>query len=181
ARDPDLLVLDLHVTYWNGPAYRDPYALTAATARQDWYARLDRSREVYTPQAVIDGRTVLVGSRAGPMRAAIAAARPDAAMAVPLRIARAGDTVAVTIGAGPAPPVPARVLLFGYDAAHVTHVGGGENAGAVLAEADVVRALAPIGAWRGAPATFRAPRPEGAHIAVLLQAADGRILGAARK
>ncbi len=34
AQDPDVLALDLHVTYWNGAAWTDPYALRGATDLQ---------------------------------------------------------------------------------------------------------------------------------------------------
>ena len=179
ARDPDILALDLHVTYWNGADYRDPYALAAATARQNWYAGLQHLSEVYTPQAVIDGRTQLVGSDARGLRAAIAHAQGQAGPAIPVTIAVASGTVRVRLGAGPAGS--GQVVLFGYDPTHTTRVGGGENAGATLTEIDVVRSVTPLGAWRGAPRRFTATRPAGERFAVLVQAADGKVLGVGRR
>ena len=178
ARDPGVLALDLHVTYWNGAAYRDPFALAQATARQGWYARLWHASEVYTPQAVIDGRAQVVGSDARGLRAAIAHARGQAGPSVPVTIAVRDGTVRVMLGAGPAGT--GQVVLFGYDPAHTTRVGGGENAGATLTEIDVVRSVTPLGAWRGAPRRFTATRPAGERFAVLVQTADGRVLGVGR-
>ena len=183
ARDKDILALDLHVTYWNGPAYRDPFALAAATARQNWYARLRRTDTVYTPEAVIDGGTSLVGSREAAMDAAIAAARAraNARPAVPIRIAARGGSLSIALGAGPVEGGSAAVLLFGYDRSRTTHAGGGENAGATLSDIDVVRSVTRLGTWQGQPRGFTLPRPAGQRVAVLVQAADGTILGAARR
>jgi len=183
ARDKDILALDLHVTYWNGPAYRDPYALAAATARQNWYARVHPAATVYTPEAVIDGGAGLVGSREAAMGAAIAAARARIELrpAVPIRIADRAGGLSIALGAEPVVGGAAAVLLFGYDRSHTTHAGGGENAGATLSEIDVVRSVTRLGTWRGRARTFTLPRPAGQRVAVLIQAADGTILGAARQ
>ncbi|MGC8476031.1 MAG: DUF1223 domain-containing protein [Acetobacteraceae bacterium] len=176
AADPGLLALDLHVTYWNGAAYRDPYALAAATARQNWYAGLRGAREVYTPEAVVDGHTRLVGSDAPALRAAIARARGQRGIAVAVAATPRRVTVRLPAGAG-----AGQVVLFGYDPAHTTHVGGGENAGATLTEIDVVRSITPLGRWHGTPRALSLRRPAGARFAVLVQRDDGTVLGVGRQ
>lgn len=171
----DVLPLAFHVTYWNHLNWRDPYALTAATARQDAYAaRLGGPS--YTPQAVVDGTVGLVGSDEAALRAAVARARaagPD----IPVALVRAGDRLVTRVGPGAG---AARVLLIGFDPGHTTRVLRGENAGRTLEQANVVRAIDDLGRWSGGAATFAAARPAGDTAAVLLQGADGRILGAAR-
>ena len=171
----DILPLAFHVTYWNHLNWRDPYALPAATARQeDYAARL--GGPTYTPQAVIDGRIGLVGSDEAALRRAIESARkaePD----IPVILAREGDQVVARVGPGDG---TAQVLLIGFDPSHTTRVLRGENAGRTLEQANVVRALHDLGRWSGRAEAFAAARPEGEDAAVLLQAADGRILGAAR-
>ncbi|MEL6064035.1 MULTISPECIES: DUF1223 domain-containing protein [unclassified Methylobacterium] len=173
--DSEILPLAFHVTYWNHLNWRDPYALTEATARQEAYAaRL--GGPAYTPQAVIDGTVGLVGSDEAALRGAVARARgagPD----IPVALAREGDSFVVRIGSGNG---VAHVLLVGFDPSHTTRVLRGENAGRTLEQANVVRAIQDLGRWSGAAATFTAARPEGDTAAVLLQAEDGRILGAAR-
>jgi hypothetical protein len=72
------------------------------------------------------------------------------------------------------------VLLVGYDREHATKVTRGENAGAMLVEANIVRGVAVVGEWRGAAVTLPAAAPQGEALAVLVQAGDGRIIGAAR-
>ncbi|MGH7068197.1 MAG: DUF1223 domain-containing protein [Acetobacteraceae bacterium] len=174
----DLLALDLHVTYWNGGGWTDPYSLRAATARQEWYADLKRSPELYTPEAVVDGETALVGSdRAGILEAIARARRGAERDTVPLKITLDGGTVRVKVGRGSG---PARLWLFGFDGTHTTHIGGGENIGATLTEVNVVRSITAVGRWQGDAQSFNLSRPEGAHLAAVLQRDDGSIVGAAR-
>ncbi|MCJ2016566.1 DUF1223 domain-containing protein [Methylobacterium sp. E-065] len=171
----EILPLAFHVTYWNHLNWRDPYALPAATARQEAYAaRL--GGPTYTPQAVIDGTVVLVGSDEAAVRGAIARARA-AGPGIPLALTREGDQLVVRVGTGNG---DAQVVLVGFDPSHTTRVLRGENAGRTLEQANVVRAIRDLGRWSGGAATFAAARPEGEAAAVLLQAEDGRILAAAR-
>ena len=61
-----------------------------------------------------------------------------------------------------------------------THVGAGENARRTLEDVNGVETLAALGDWQGAAVGFALEPPAaGEGVAVLVQAADGRILGAA--
>jgi hypothetical protein len=172
---PDVLPLAFHVTYWNHLNWRDPYSLPAATARQEAYAaRLGGPS--YTPQAVIDGRFGLVGSDESGLRAAIARAR-TAGDGIPVTVARDGDRVVARVGAGRG---TARVLLVGFDPSHTTRVLRGENAGRTIEQANIVRSVQDLGPWSGTAATFTSAKPEGENAALLLQAPDGQVVGAAR-
>ena len=174
---PDVLALAFHVTYWDRLGWPDRFALPAATARQrDYAARLGLDG-LYTPQMVVDGTRDVVGSDRIGVAAALRAAARAEAPAVPLTITRDAAGVRVAAGAGAG---RGAVLLIGYDPLHRTPVGRGENAGRTLTEANIVRSLRVLGDWAGAPRVFSAPAPAGERLAVLLQAPDGRILGAAR-
>ena len=72
-----------------------------------------------------------------------------------------------------------QLLLLGFDPAHTTCVGGGENDGRTLTEANVVRSIVPAGTWQGEAVSLHAPPPAGKRTALLLQADDGRVLAAA--
>jgi hypothetical protein len=177
---PDVLVLSWHVTYWNNLGWRDRFSLAEATERQRRYAGTLRggrygNGQVYTPQAVVQGVRDAVGSD----RPAVLAAMRDAAQtsAVALRLTRdgAGLVAEAPPGAG-----HGTFWLVGFDREHVTPVASGENRGRTLAHANVVRGVTGLGAWDGAALRIAARPPAGEHAALLLQAADGRILGAAR-
>ncbi len=45
----------LHVDYWDNLGWRDPFGSAAFSTRQSAYAALARSRDVYTPEFVVDG------------------------------------------------------------------------------------------------------------------------------
>lgn len=172
----DLLPLAFHVTYWNRLNWRDTLSLPAATERQNAYAA-QLGEGVFTPQMVVDGHRSVVGSQAGEVAAAIAKARSEIRDATAIDLVRRGDTMVVTVGAGAG---RGRLVLVGFDAEHRTRVTSGENAGRDLTQSNVVRSVRAIGDWTGAARTFSEPVPAGADAAVILQADDGRILGAVR-
>jgi hypothetical protein len=175
AAQPGILALSFDVAYWNSAAWNDAYALPGAATRQNWYAALHHSQEVYTPEAVVDGTSQLVGSDRAKMTAAIAAARAAPAGDTAMTIG-GGQTVKIGIGPGAA---GARIWLFGYDPAHTTHIGGGENGGITLTQVNIVRSMTDLGTWNGRQTALTVARPAGRHLAVLLQNADGAVVGAA--
>ena len=175
---PDILPLAFHITYWNRLGWTDPFSLAAATERQEAYAeRLGDGP--FTPQLVVDGRASVIGSRRGGAAEAIAKARSARHDDVAVSLARSGDELAVSVGSGTR-AAPARILLVGFDRERVTPVRRGENGGRTLTESNIVRAVRTIGEWRGEAVTTRTSPPAGQDAAVILQAVDGHILGAAR-
>jgi hypothetical protein len=178
AQNPDVLALDLHVTYWDGAAWTDPYSLPAATRRQKHYAALRHSYEMYTPEAVVDGEVQFVGSDRHAMRTTIETARAKirAVGAVPVSVEATGDRVSVHVGPGAG---AASVWLFGFDPHHTTRVLGGENGGTTLREANVVRSITKLRSWNGQPMVREMTAPAGMKFAVVVQQPDGAVLGAA--
>ncbi len=173
ATRPDILALSFHVTYWNRLGWRDPFSLQAATERQRRYAATLGNSQIYTPQLVVQGRRDVVGSNRAAVSAALAAAVP---VRVPVSIQADRERVEIAVGTGAG---EGQVWLVGFDGQHTTAVARGENGGRRLSHTHVVRSLAPVAAWLGAVARVSTARPEGEQVAVLVQAADGAILGAA--
>ena len=173
----DVLPLAFHVTYWDRLGWKDPFSLEAATARQRAHGRALGLQTIYTPQAVVAGQAELVGSDRGALLAAIDKAAARAAP-VSLGVKREAGRALVE-GRGAAEG--ATLWLVSYDALHKTAVGRGENGGRTLLEANVVRSMQSLGAWSGAEVRLERPVPEGERLAVLVQAADGRIVAAARE
>ncbi|MFE0756642.1 DUF1223 domain-containing protein [Inquilinus sp. NPDC058860] len=172
---PGVLPLAFHVDYWNRLGWTDPFSSAWATARQSAYAAQMGSGQVYTPQAVVDGGRDVVGSDREAMESAIADARSDPS--VPLALTASDSALQVAVD--PAAPADAVLWLVGFDDRHETPVRRGENAGQTLVDRNVVRSLTRLDGWSPG-GTIAAARPAGDRAAVLLQAADGRILGAAR-
>jgi hypothetical protein len=178
ATRPDVLALSFDVDYWDRLGWKDPYSSPQATERQRRYARLLDLPGVYTPQIVIDGAWQAVGSDGAAVDSALAAARRGAA-AVPLTLAI--DHGQARIGfAAYSTRTPAAIVLIGFDRRHVDAVGGGENEGRTLVHIDVVRGFAEIGRFTGDAGEIEAPIAWlSQRLAVIVQAPDGRILGAA--
>jgi hypothetical protein len=179
AARPEVLALSFHVDYWDRLGWKDPFSSTAATARQQRYAKLLGTGSVYTPQAVVDGSWQAIGSDREAIAKAIAAAA-SAGAGVPVRLTVDHDRARIAVAAVPG-VAGASVVLVGFDRRHVDAVRGGENDGRTLAHVDVVREIAALGSTDGRDRTIDAPIT-GWHadrLAVLVAAGNGRILGAA--
>ncbi len=174
AAQPGILALALHVDYWDRLGWKDPYSSASYTARQRRYASLLNDDSVYTPELVVNGRGGVVGSDRRAVAAAIVA--DTVATPVPLRLSQDATGLVVEAGAGVG---PATLMLAGFDARHVTRIGGGENGGRSLVETNIVRYLMPAASWTGAPLRVAVPKPPGERAAVFLQREDGRIIGVA--
>jgi hypothetical protein len=173
ARRDDVIALGFHISYWDGLAWKDPFSSQSSTDRQRAYARLFDLGQVYTPQMVVDGAREMVGSDRVKVEAALHDARPEAIAPVTF----VADRRSVTIGAGDG---RGSVLLVRFAQERTTRVAGGENARRTLQDANAVESLVSLGSWDGSPLRFAIEPPAaGEGIAVLVQAADGRMLGAA--
>lgn len=58
----DVITLSYHVDYWDYIGWKDPFATKQFTKKQYTYAEKFKSRSVYTPQAIINGRSHYTGS-----------------------------------------------------------------------------------------------------------------------
>ncbi|MEQ8425874.1 MAG: DUF1223 domain-containing protein, partial [Cyclobacteriaceae bacterium] len=60
-RDQNIYGLSFHVDYWNYIGWKDPYSSKLFSARQRSYANA-LAANVYTPQMIVNGEEVFVGS-----------------------------------------------------------------------------------------------------------------------
>lgn len=175
-RPSDILALAFHVTYWDYLGWKDPFSLKIATDRQDRYGRLFGDGS-YTPEIVVDGSTGVVGSHRDEVDRAIAKARTNGTTVADVHVVVKDGKASIDVGAGQG---VARVLLVGFDREHVTPIGRGENRGRTMAEANIVRSFRPVAEWSGAPIHLDEQLSDGEQVAVILEAPDGRIVGASK-
>ena len=146
ARDESLVALEFHVDYWNSLGWADPFSSPAFSDRQSRDAAFAGTEQVYTPQAVVDGRARFVGSDRAALDGAIAAAHDDGKR--PLAVS-AEEGKLVVVGAN----VPGGELWVAVTESGLqTAVPRGENQGRVLRHAPVVRSFrelgsVPTGGW----------------------------------
>src|SRR5580692_9481648 len=176
SRGRDVLALAFHVTYWDRLGWKDPFSLPAATDRQGVYGRRFGDGS-YTPEIVVDGAASMVGSDRGAVGPAIENAKRAGSTAAAVNVTRNGEQVSIEVGAGSG---NGRILLIGFDHEHTTAIPRGENGGRTLTEANVVRSIRSVGQWSGAALRLNERFPEGQDVAVVLEAPDGRIIGASR-
>ena len=175
ARRGDVIALGFHITYWDGAQWRDPLSRPESTERQQAYDDHLTRGQIYTPQMVVEGTEDVVGSDRSLVLAALDKAKPVAAATVTF----APDRRAVTISAGTA-PAGAGVLVARYVLRRNTEVKGGENAGRSAIDVNAVTSFKMIGDWTGKAESLPIEPPrDGEGLAVLVQAPDGRFLGAA--
>jgi hypothetical protein len=180
ARRPDVLALSFHVDYWDRLGWKDPYSSRAATERQNRYATILDLATVYTPQIVVDGRWQAVGSDRSEVEHALDLAR-RIRQEVPVTLALDHGRAQIKLGPEGETEV-ASILLIGFDTRHETAVERGENRGRTLAHVDVVRGIEEVARSAGSAGTSEMVAPIGWHcdrVAVVVQAADGRVLGVA--
>ncbi|MEO7564794.1 MAG: DUF1223 domain-containing protein, partial [Sphingomicrobium sp.] len=174
----DILALTFAVTYWDQLGWKDTFAKPAFTDRQRDYARGAGRGGVATPQTIINGKVVTNGGNRPQLIAAIRAG--DRGKTGP-SITVAGDKVSIGRGAA---KEPATIWLVQYDSRLLSvPIRSGENGGRTLTHRNVVRSLARIGKWDGAPITVNASAPGDSNwrSAILVQeGTGGQIVAAAR-
>ena len=176
SRRAGVLALGFHISYWDRLGWKDPLSSPEATARQRRYAARLTGGQVYTPQMVIDGRSDAVGSDRDAVMAALRAAKEAASPAV-IPVSFAADRRSVAIGEGSG---TGEVTLVRFVRHRTTEIAAGENGGRTAEDVNGVETLASLGTWDGTRQNFAIePAAPGDGLAVLLQAPDGRMLGAA--
>lgn len=150
--DVEVIGLSEHVDYWDGLGWRDPFASSRFTERQQDYAEaLGDPDKVYTPQVVIDGQAQVLGSDLVAIRraATAAAAHPRAAVKVEATRAAAGRSASVRVAVRDIPTSGAsgklRVFVAIVQDGVESDVLRGENAKRRLGHDAVVRRFETIG------------------------------------
>ena len=193
AAKPDIVALSYHVDYWDYLGWQDTLSRKENTERQYEYMRAFNGRSVYTPQAVINGRTHVNGAN----RAAVAdelagMEKAGKGMQVGIKVSRSDDGIMIdagdaTGGAGNAAP-NAHVVIVYFDAPRTVAIDKGENDGRKLTYWNAVSDIQTAGMWHGKAQRYELPMSEIAKkkggCAVLLQSVGkdglpGPILGAA--
>jgi hypothetical protein len=158
ARDPSIVAMSLPVDYWDYLGWKDTLASPRHTARQRGYARVRGDREVYTPQAVVNGIMHAPGSDKAAIDEAIAATHGDpATLSLAVKLSVAADRVDVAVPAGSGGSANGEVWLCELAKTVPVAVGHGENEGRTIVYHNVVRRWVKLGEWNGAARAFTVP------------------------
>ena len=148
----EVIALSEHVDYWNRLGWTDPYSSAEFSKRQNDYASIFDTDEVYTPQMIVDGRVQFVGSNLNRAREAVGGAAHDSKAVVTVSLAsedRAAASITFAVRVDSLPESwkgdSADVLLAITESGLRSNVASGENAGRHLTHSAVVRRLSRIG------------------------------------
>jgi len=187
----DVVALGYHVDYWDYLGWSDTLGSKANSERQYAYAKGLKRRGVYTPQAVINGRSHTNGAH---YREIVATMKQDAAaeqgLVVGLKLTDLGDRMHVSAdGASVIDAGKVHIVLIYFRRHSDVEIQRGENAGKTISYVNAVIDIQTIGMWEGKPLTVDIPNSEftaknADGCAVLLQKATtsghpGEIIGAA--
>jgi hypothetical protein len=150
AHEPGIIAISRPVDSWDRLGWRDTLARHENTELQERYAARN-SQDSYTPQAVVQGRVMLIGGREGAVHRAIDEYRAAAGAAPRLRVE--GGTLILDGTA--ARPTEIRLLALRGRAS--VPIGRGENSGRTVEYVNVVVGETALGTWRGGP--LRLPIP----------------------
>ncbi len=178
ARDPGVLPLSFHVDYWDQLGWRDVFSSQDNTRRQHQYSQWMSRNNVFTPQLVVDGTMSVNGSDRSAVAQAVGDAKPLATQShVMGRRNEMGDAI---FSVGPATAnSAARLIAVRYLPSASTVVERGENSGRVLPSVNNVLAISDLGAWQTEARDYTVSSKAGEGVALLLQEAGGKIMGAA--
>ncbi len=184
----DVMALSLPVDYWDYLGWKDTLASSKNTERQRAYSKSRGDGAVYTPQAIVNGTGLAVGSDRSQIERQIAkTAMAFAEKRVPMRFWRTSSMIIVEVASSNADTEVKQATIWlapVEDVVEVT-IQRGENFGKTLKYYNVVHELAPIGVWTGKAMRIQIAaqpfiKPGNVRYAVLMQeGTTGPIIGAA--
>ena len=149
AQEPGVIALALHVDYWDYIGWQDSFGNPQFTKRQRAYARAAGSSTIYTPQMVVGGMDLAVGSDSDVVSGMIRRHQSAGKMVV-LQLMRQGDQVSIRASAKVVLEAPLVVQLVRYRPHAEVTIERGENAGLTIDYSNIVTSWARIGVWTGA-------------------------------
>jgi hypothetical protein len=185
---PEIIALSFPVTYWDYLGWKDTLASPENVERQRGYAAAQGDGQVFTPELVVNGLKVCVGSDLDAIESALKSTsgmiRKDA---VPLTVKRESGQLVIEAGAAPqdSSMKKGKVWIASVQRSSAVQIKRGENAGRLVTYTNVVRQLTSAGEWQGAPASYAIPAgalPKGGDMYVVFLQAEtlGPIVAAAR-
>ncbi len=155
AADPSLVVMSVPIDYWDYLGWKDTLANPAHSARQRAYGRVRGDRQVYTPQAVINGAAHALGSdRTAIERAVALTDQKPGVMSLPITVMKSGTGLDIQVESAETEHGSAEVWLCPLSKSVPVEIGRGENRGHTITYHNVVRDWIKLGDWTGSKLTL---------------------------
>ena len=159
SKDPDVIALSMPIDYWDYLGWKDTLADSRFSARQKAYSHVRGDRDVYTPQAVVNGAAQVIGSDRSSIENAIkSTVKADGVMSVPVTMTLSGKQINVSVAAAKGPSVSrGEVWICSVSKAVPIQISRGENRGREVTYHNVVRNLLKVGDWNGSSGNWTVP------------------------
>ena len=161
AQDPTVIALSLPIDYWDYLGWKDTLADSRFSARQKAYSQMRGDRGVYTPQAVVNGTTNVLGSdRAGIESAANRTQSTSGVMSVPVTMTTSGGQIKVSVadaGGSSSEIKSGEIWICAVSKAVPITISRGENRGQQVTYHNVVRNMLKVGDWNGKAGSWTVP------------------------
>lgn len=180
-RQPDVLALALHVSYWDYLGWKDSFAIPQSKVRQKAYARALGARSLYTPQMLVQGTVALVGHDAEAIQRSIELQRALPAKIL-LEASREAEIIRIKLTPEAEIYTPLEIQLVSYIPEASVTVAAGENAGEEISSTNIVTDWNTVARWDGtAPVElrFKIVLSADAMAVIVQEAGAGAILAAA--
>jgi len=140
-----VIPLAFHVDYWNRIGWTDPFSSAQWSVRQNQYAAVRKTNQVYTPQLVLNGGAQLVGNNERLVRDEIARQLKTSPLGnvVISGVVQSETSVSLNLTAALAglPAIKGDVVVVLFENGVTTAVRSGENSGRKLVNDHIVRSL----------------------------------------
>ncbi len=159
AKDPNVIALSMPIDYWDYLGWKDTLADSRFSARQKAYSRVRGDRNLFTPQAIVNGSAQVIGSDRSAIEGAIrSTGKADGVMSVPVKMTLAGKLINVSVEASKVSAADGgEVWLCSVSRSVPIAIGRGENRGQQVTYYNVVRNLVKVGDWNGGAASWTIP------------------------
>lgn len=174
-----------HVDYWDYIGWKDIYASADFTERQQQYANAFGLKSIYTPQAIVNGETELVGSREGELKKLIQDELTSPATAALSLTTAQPDSAHISVVYKLSAPAKSVLHIVLVQKMAVSKVKRGENNGRELHHVNIARALKTVNVEGEAGSTISLAIPPGISrsdikvIAFVQEKGNKKILAAA--
>ncbi len=145
--DPDLIILNCHVTYFNKEGWEDSFSHQFCDKRHFSYFRELDLEQIRTPEIIVNGSTILNGQNSPSLPVLIEASRRTASL-LPLAITKKDDHLTARLPAF-TPRAPLEIWVMGYDNQAIVPMKVGPNTGLTLEHFNMVREIKNLGIWDG--------------------------------
>ncbi len=180
AKNENVITLGCHVSYWNHLQWKDTLSHDFCDVRQHGIQGLRGERKIYTPQMVINGEYVFVGSNAAKLSFALNKAQDTKLLHI--KTEKEGANL-IKITLPDADKGDYRLWGFGYKNKVTTNIGRGENSGRIIDYTSPVMSYHNLGPWDGTTNSLSFEKPDGDidGIAIFAQKdAYGKIIAAGK-